>query len=661
MTVTTPSIWYANFGNGSSTGYFAIGVWATLTAYTVGNITRQTAPTAVNSRCFVCIVAGTSLVSEPTWILTKGAKTVEAAGPTWMECTGQPGLNGDLASTPLSSQNRSGAQVLGNFITNNSQTHYFICTTAGTTGAGEPTYTTTTGGTTTDSGCTWTCLGAVGSFTAWMAPFPRLSIAGAGGLVRVPDGGTLYVSAAHAETAAANTTTFNGGGVNGAQTQVICVSNGCSFPPVAADITTGASVTVTGAFSLTIQGNNVEFNGFTFTGGTSSTPVIISNNTAFVRLRNSVVSTPSTGGDITIGIGATEFINTSVVFGNSVNQGFNISGSFTWRDTPNALSTTTIWPSQLFLSALGGNGATLIEGVDISAFAGARYAADSTLMTRMTVFSHCKIPASIPCNSSNGFGFRAEVIDFINCDNGGRTFFTQRFGWGCLLETTTGAVRTGGASDGTTAFGWSLTAAGTRPLSWANPYETMPVVVWNDTINPNNVIVTAEGAWVPPGLPYDDDIWFDVLYFGTASSVLSTRRACTKATTISARTQWSASSALWGGSASARQNTNLYSQGALIGVSSAGGIVRLFVCTHGGTSSGSLPGGYASAVDGDVVTDGGGGCLFTAVTRFAMTITLSAPQPQAAGYFYVYFKLANNGDSSGNYQTCFIDPKAELS
>jgi len=93
VTVTTPSIWYANFGNGSSTGYFAIGVWATLTAYTVGNITRQTAPTAVNSRCFVCIVAGTSLVSEPTWILTKGAKTVEAAGPTWMECTGQPGLN----------------------------------------------------------------------------------------------------------------------------------------------------------------------------------------------------------------------------------------------------------------------------------------------------------------------------------------------------------------------------------------------------------------------------------------------------------------------------------------------------------------------------------------------------------------------------------------
>src|SRR5689334_19152956 len=128
MTVTTPTVWYANYGNGTSTGHFAVGAWVANTSTTVGQFIRATAPSVGNERVFVCIVAGTtSNPTQPTWNTSKGVKTTDN-NITWMECTGNPAMNGDLTNTPLSSQNRSGSQSLGNIITNNTQDHYFICT-----------------------------------------------------------------------------------------------------------------------------------------------------------------------------------------------------------------------------------------------------------------------------------------------------------------------------------------------------------------------------------------------------------------------------------------------------------------------------------------------------------------------------------------------------
>ena len=130
MTANNP-VFYLNYGNGSSTGYYAVGVWAATTAYTVGQFVRQTAPAVGNERLFICIVAGTSLVAEPTWILTKGAKTVEAAGPTWMECTGAVATNNDITNTQVWAS-AAGSRALGDIIQNVAGTNLFIYTTAGT-------------------------------------------------------------------------------------------------------------------------------------------------------------------------------------------------------------------------------------------------------------------------------------------------------------------------------------------------------------------------------------------------------------------------------------------------------------------------------------------------------------------------------------------------
>ena len=62
--------WYV-----SSTAYAAVSVFATTTAYTVGQFVRPSAPAANSQHVYRCTTAGTSAGSEPTWNRTDGATT----------------------------------------------------------------------------------------------------------------------------------------------------------------------------------------------------------------------------------------------------------------------------------------------------------------------------------------------------------------------------------------------------------------------------------------------------------------------------------------------------------------------------------------------------------------------------------------------------------
>src|SRR3974390_2292582 len=101
----------------SSASYSAVAVWVASHGYLVGNIVRNVAPSTGNERCFVCIVAGTSLGTEPAWAVSKGFKTVESGGPTWQECTALPAVNGDVGNTPAWAANK-GSISLGVIIKN---------------------------------------------------------------------------------------------------------------------------------------------------------------------------------------------------------------------------------------------------------------------------------------------------------------------------------------------------------------------------------------------------------------------------------------------------------------------------------------------------------------------------------------------------------------
>ena len=133
------AIWYCNYGNGTSTGYYAVAQWAATNSYSIGNIVRQLATPATGSeRCFRCTTAGTSLGTEPTWVLTKGATTTESGGPVWTEVTGNSAYGWSACHARLQNATNSSWTAAGDTVyiastSNETQSTAMVLTSSGTT------------------------------------------------------------------------------------------------------------------------------------------------------------------------------------------------------------------------------------------------------------------------------------------------------------------------------------------------------------------------------------------------------------------------------------------------------------------------------------------------------------------------------------------------
>jgi hypothetical protein len=221
---------------------------------------------------------------------------------------------------------------------------------------------------------------------------------------------------------------------------------------------------------------------------------------------------------------------------------------------------------------------------------------------------------------------------------------------GTLSEEAT-IIRTGGASDGTTGISWNLTT--TANAIWANALESFPIVIWNATTG-GNVIVTLHGIWNAAALPNNDDVWVDVEYLGDSTPTPLGKYLLGSKSNILASNGGQAADSVsaWDSLATARAQNHAYSIGDVISASSNAG--RIFFCTVPGTSANTtLPGGYASVVDGGTITDGG--ATFRAGMRFTLTVTLTSPTPQLAGYLQAIVRAAKATS------TFYVDPLIVLS
>ncbi len=72
----------------------------------------------------------------------------------------------------------------------------------------------------------------------------------------------------------------------------------------------------------------------------------------------------------------------------------------------------------------------------------------------------------------------------------------------------------------------------------------------------------------------------------------------------------------------------------------------MFFCTTAGTTAGSEPAGYATAVDGGSVTDNT--AVFRAATRQKLSVTIT---PQLKGFLHARVMLAKAST------TIYVDPK----
>ena len=534
--------WYVN-----SVTYGTVTAWAAATVYTAGSVRIQLATPAVNSeRCFVCIVAGTShATTEPTWVTTRGGKTTDNT-VTWQECTGVAAINGDLTNTPswtITATPPGGvkntAVDLGQVIKRDNAASYQICTTAGTCGNGaEPAFSDTAGVTTTDNTVTWTSLGVVGGFTGWQYPHARLknAVTTNWGVA----GNNFYLASEHAETqATANVITVPGTVTT--YTKYLCVTK-TTVPPATGNMTTGASITTTGASNLQITGGSSFFNGITFNAGTgANAQQLLMGSTTNYWYTNCVFNKVCTGNESIIFnngyTGTATLVNCSFSLGH-IYDNVQFFTESSWTNSPIGVSGLTL-ASGLFSSWSGGSKLT-VDGVDLSALDFIMNATD----TGKTIIKNCKLKTGVtalsqPVSTPAGF------LKIINSDSAATNYRHENYSYYGAQTAETTIIRTGGATNGTTPIAWKIITTSNSTVS--QPFEATQMASWNNTVADIRT-VTVYGIWGGGAVPTNADIWIEVNFMGSSATPISSFKSSGLANVLATGTNLTTDTSTWGGS-----------------------------------------------------------------------------------------------------------------
>lgn len=525
------------------------------------------------------------------------------------------------------------------------------CTTAGTSAASEPAWTLTKSSTTTSGTAVFTEVTGQETYQApgaWGAPHARL--ASAFGTSWAAAGDNVYLSHDHAETQA-TALTIAPTGTSASPNYIACVTSAGSVPPVSADLRTTATISTTTSATLQISGAHATVYGIIFSCGTGANTqaFTIGSGTGHLTFDSCALRRGATGGTSAgFSIGGTNsgasqnrivLQNTTLQFG-STGDKIALYSSVRWRSTAGAITGATL-PSAL-LGTSGAMGEMAAEGVDLSAIPAGSTIVDAACTARSVALKDCKFAAGVTVaatpNAPSGC-----TTHVLRSDSAATNYRDEKYTYAGTQVPETIIVRTGGASNGTTAVSVNLTS--TANSKWVLPFEGLPFVAWNASTSV--ATATVEGIWNAAALPTNAEVWFDLEYLGSSATPVGSFVSGTKADNLAAGTSLTASTAAWDSLVTARANSTAYTVGAVRKVASNTG--RVFFCTTAGTSSASEPAGYASAVDGGSVTDGT--AVFRAGVRFKQSIAFTAAQ---AGAVYAYPKLARAST------TVYLDPTLTL-
>ncbi|RWF66629.1 hypothetical protein [Mesorhizobium sp.] len=392
--------------------------------------------------------------------------------------------------------------------------------------------------------------GGAANGTDWANAYLTLAAA----LTASAAGDTIYVSEDHAASSA-STQTYTSPGTAASPVRVVCVNHSGSVPPVSADIRTTATEATTTSNSMTFDGSFCVYDGITFTCGSSSlsasmtvlnaTDKIVKFRNCALRLGTSSASAQIALGTASAGGASVELENTTVQFGHA-SQKITCSAEILWRDTPSAVTGATI-PTSLFTVAASTRGAHIeCRGVDLSALGSGKtiFTNSAGQIAAQLVLMDCKIDSAVTlCSRPAARGEGG--LDYVRVDSGGTNYKHGRVRYeGTQTEETT-IVRSGGASDGTTAIAEKIVT--TANCSEHFPFKSPPIAIWNDTTG-SSVTATIEGIWGGGAVPNNNDIWLEVEYLGSGSSPNASFAYNSKADILASASALSAGSGTWGGS-----------------------------------------------------------------------------------------------------------------
>ncbi len=399
----------------------------------------------------------------------------------------------------------------------------FRCSTAGTSGASEPSWGTGYNTTTTDNTAHWTeCTGRAayngdGGGSAWGAPSARLM-----NLINNFDnwalaGDNVYLANDHAETtSSAETINFASYGL--ATLNVISVSP-ATIPPTTGSA--GASITTTGASGLNVWNSScaVYCYGITFNVGTGSSAANMEwcfNQNGYYTVCDTCTFNLLTTATSYLLIGGSygscyaEFRNCAFTFGAAGDYiAFNV-GIFKLIGCTFAGSGTL--PTTLFqFSARADVWATSCDFSNISG----TLVGNTGNVSALFKASYCKLNASVTPASITAFG---SAVSFHDCDSGATNYEYKFYSLFGTVLTSTSVYRSGGFTDGTTPQSWQVAASSNVTVGVAAPFATEDMAVWND-----NTAATGATVHLTSSVPLTNaQVWLEVDYLGASGSSLGT-------------------------------------------------------------------------------------------------------------------------------------------
>ncbi len=374
-------------------------------------------------------------------------------------------------------------------------------------------------------------------------------------------GDRIIVSQAHAETSASNMN-HNWAGSLASPTKVICGNDGAAPPTAQA---TSATVSTTGVALIASDGLVVYFQGITYTAGNGASTTTLqlapTSDKAMHFYENCQFIIGSSSSASALHVGNTNrrqqvhrWLNCNVKFGN-VSQGIKVFGAdFRW--TGGAAISGTSTPTALLsaFQTLFGE-LVLIEDVDFSQMGtGLGLVTGGLEAVQKVQFRNCKLPSGWSGNLiSSALAMQGSRVELFNCDGSGTNYRLWIEDYTGTIKHETTLVRSGGASDGTTAISWKM-ASNTKPVFPLMALESPEIVIWNE-ITGSSKTVTVEILRDSASNLQNNEIWLEVSYLSASGAPLGTFISNRLSDLYVAASDQTTSSATWTTSGMSNPNT----------------------------------------------------------------------------------------------------------
>lgn len=354
-------------------------------------------------------------------------------------------------------------------------------------------------------------------------------------------GDTYYVAHDHAQTQA-SALTITQKGTAASPDNVYCVDRAGSVPPVAADLRATASITTTGTNAITLAGH-AYVEGIIFNCGTGAGTASLTwpstgkyRNCQFNLVGTSATST-ITGTNNQVSF--LEFFDCTFSFGAVGQTIVTTNGVTITGPSGSVLVTGATIPTNLFTIGSVGGSILKVYGADLSASGSGKTLVAAVNRYHGAQLINCKLNASVTVSGTPTL--TPTINDVIGCHSATNVARNERYAYTGTLTTETTIVRTGGASDGTTAYSWKIVPTANNERAF--PFRTFDGAEWNTATGASKTLtvhVLTDNVTLT-----DAQIWLEVEYLGSSATPVSTLITDAPATMLTTAANQATSTEAW--------------------------------------------------------------------------------------------------------------------